>query len=150
MSSLLIWANWAVFHHERLIRYRPRRTLRNGIIIEIVREFSSFNHRLRRQIVCYSVLKSGSPYQPHVLFANISFLSASARASHHTNQFFEELHSRFTLSVLFCSLTNTKPDRWKFNYPTNFFAVMVELWPPKPKELFTMALTGISRAVFGT
>ena len=35
-------------------------------------------------------------------------------------------------------------------HPTNFFAAMVELWPPKPKELLTMAFTGIGRAVFGT
>ncbi len=35
-------------------------------------------------------------------------------------------------------------------HPTNFFAAMVALWPPKPNELFTMAFTVISRAVFGT
>ena len=34
--------------------------------------------------------------------------------------------------------------------PTNFFAMTVALWPPKPKELFTMALTFISRALCGT
>jgi len=35
-------------------------------------------------------------------------------------------------------------------YPTNFFAAMLALWPPKPKELLMMALTFISRAVLGT
>jgi hypothetical protein len=35
-------------------------------------------------------------------------------------------------------------------YPPNFFAAMVALWPPKPNELFTMAFTGILRAVLGT
>ena len=35
-------------------------------------------------------------------------------------------------------------------HPTNFFAVMVALWPPKPNELLTMAFTFISRAVLGT
>ena len=32
----------------------------------------------------------------------------------------------------------------------NFFAITLALWPPKPKELFTMALTFSERAVFGT
>ncbi len=36
------------------------------------------------------------------------------------------------------------------NQPTNFFAMTVALWPPKPKELFTIALTFISRALCGT
>ena len=34
--------------------------------------------------------------------------------------------------------------------PLNFLARILALWPPKPKELFTTALTFISRAVFGT
>lgn len=34
--------------------------------------------------------------------------------------------------------------------PLNFFATMVALWPPKPKELLTMALTVSSRATLGT
>jgi hypothetical protein len=36
------------------------------------------------------------------------------------------------------------------DYPTNLFAAIVELWPPKPNELLTMAFTVISRAVLGT
>ena len=35
-------------------------------------------------------------------------------------------------------------------YPRNFFAVIVALCPPKPNELFTIALTFVWRAVFGT
>jgi len=34
--------------------------------------------------------------------------------------------------------------------PKNFFATMVALWPPKPKELLMTALSGILRAVLGT
>ena len=34
--------------------------------------------------------------------------------------------------------------------PTNFFARMLALWPPKPKELLRTASTFISRAVLGT
>ena len=34
--------------------------------------------------------------------------------------------------------------------PTNFFATVQALWPPKPKELLMMASTFISRAVWGT
>ena len=35
-------------------------------------------------------------------------------------------------------------------YPLNFFATKQALWPPKPKELFAIASTLISRAWFGT
>ena len=49
---------------------------------------------------------------------------------------------------------NSDPTKWpasgRPNYPVNFFAAMVELWPPKPNELLTMALTVSSRAVLGT
>src|SRR5205809_5890285 len=38
----------------------------------------------------------------------------------------------------------------KTGYRTNFFATIVALWPPKPKELLMIALIVISRAVFGT
>ena len=40
--------------------------------------------------------------------------------------------------------------RSTIGYPLNFVATSVALWPPKPKELLTMASTFIPRAVFGT
>ncbi len=38
---------------------------------------------------------------------------------------------------------------YSMRHPTNLRAMMLALWPPKPKELFTMASTFISRAVCG-
>ena len=48
------------------------------------------------------------------------------------------------------SLPGKLPFCFHNNQPLNFFAAIVELCPPKPNELFTMAFTGISRATLGT
>ena len=44
----------------------------------------------------------------------------------------------------------SKPSIRQLLQPTNFFATMLALWPPKPNELLMAAFTGMERAVFGT
>ncbi len=58
------------------------------------------------------------------------------------------LSDRFRPSL--AALLRDAATRSQANQPRNFFAAMLALWPPKPNELFTMALTFNSRGVLGT